>query len=201
MNNFSPFDASGGLYRYSCVGFGSHDNLQWRFGGQLITNTSPETSEPYYLEMVSAREVRLVIFSARVGQLGAIFECASQAGATASMRLTVDGNLSTKIAGSSDLMNSCPLSPDPFYMLHTVVPAPLSLGQPFTLQFTYAANSTGIVQPSIQTDLFTVLTTNTSTMLMTTVQRGNAYNYSIMLSAAQQFANENIRIRYNGEHL
>ena len=101
MNNFSPFDASGGLYRYSCVGFGSHDNLQWRFGGQLITNTSPETSEPYYLEMVSAREVRLVVFSARVGQLGAIFECASQAGAIASMKLTVDGNLNTTITGSS----------------------------------------------------------------------------------------------------
>lgn len=92
-----------------------------------------------------------------------------------------------------------PLSLDPFYVLHTVLPATLSLGQVFTLRFTYAANSTGIDQPSIQTNLFSVLTTNTSTMLMTTIQRDNAYNYTVMLSATQQFLNENILISYNGK--
>ena len=82
------------------VTFGSHSNLQWRLGGQLITNTSPETSEPFYVEAVSTREVRLVVFSARVGQLGMMLQCVSQSGATASMRLTLDGNQSSIITGS-----------------------------------------------------------------------------------------------------
>lgn len=96
VNDFSPFGNST-QYVYTCVSLPSNGNLEWREGSPSvpITATSPEGEEPYYVETVSSRELRLVLISMRIAALNTSrkLECvSSESGTIASMTLTTESN-------------------------------------------------------------------------------------------------------------
>ena len=96
VNDFSPF-GNNSQYVYTCVSLPSNGDLEWREGspGVPITAMTPEGEEPYYVETVSSRELRLVLISKRVAALNTSrkLEClSSESGTIASMTLTTESN-------------------------------------------------------------------------------------------------------------
>ena len=92
VNDYSNFRQMS-TYNFTCVGLPSNGNLVWTMDGigksTLLNITDPATSGPYFIETISSREVRFVLFSSRASSLGRQrLKCMSQeSGINASMLL------------------------------------------------------------------------------------------------------------------
>lgn len=88
-----------GTSTFTCVGLPTNGNLMWTVGTVPVNDTNPQTTGPFYVVLVSSREVRLRVFSGRI--MDHELRCMSQeSGLAASMLLTTTSN-DKKIAGAT----------------------------------------------------------------------------------------------------